>query len=40
MDDSVTTRILERNILKAAGYNVTVAVNGLDALTKITSEEI
>ena len=35
VDDSVTTRILERNILRAAGYNVTVAVNGLDALTKL-----
>ena len=39
VDDSLTTRILERNILKAAGYNVTVAVNGLEALTKITSED-
>lgn len=39
VDDSVTTRILERNILKAAGYDVTVAVNGLDALTKIASEK-
>ena len=38
VDDSVTTRILERNILRAAGYNVTVAVNGLDALTKLSSE--
>jgi len=39
VDDSVTTRILERNILKAAGYNVTVAINGLDALTKLSSEK-
>jgi two-component system chemotaxis sensor kinase CheA len=39
VDDSLTTRILERNILKAAGYNVTVAVNGLEALTKIVTEE-
>ena len=39
VDDSLTTRILERNILKAAGYNVTVAVNGLEALTKITSDD-
>jgi two-component system chemotaxis sensor kinase CheA len=38
VDDSVTTRILERNILRAAGYNVTVAVNGLDALTKLTTQ--
>jgi two-component system chemotaxis sensor kinase CheA len=39
VDDSVTTRILERNILRAAGYNVIVAVNGLDALTKLSSEK-
>jgi len=39
VDDSLTTRILERNILKAAGYNVTVAVNGLEALTKIATED-
>ena len=38
VDDSVTTRILERNILRAAGFNVTIAVNGLDALTKVLSE--
>lgn len=38
VDDSVTTRILERNILRAAGYNVTVAVNGLDALTKLSTQ--
>lgn len=39
IDDSLTTRILERNILKTAGYNVTIAVNGLEALTRIVSEE-
>ncbi len=39
VDDSLTTRILERNILKAAGYNVTVANNGLEALTKISTEK-
>jgi two-component system chemotaxis sensor kinase CheA len=39
VDDSVTTRILERNILRAAGYNVTVATDGLDALTKLLSEK-
>ncbi len=39
VDDSVTTRILEKNILKAAGYKTTVAINGLDALTKISSDE-
>jgi two-component system chemotaxis sensor kinase CheA len=30
-DDSVTTRILEKNILEAAGYEVVVAVDGADA---------
>ncbi|MFA6988514.1 MAG: hybrid sensor histidine kinase/response regulator [Candidatus Gastranaerophilaceae bacterium] len=39
VDDSITTRILEKNILKAAGYDVSVAVNGLDALTKLNSEK-
>lgn len=39
VDDSLTTRILERNILKAAGYDVTVAANGLEALTKIAAED-
>ncbi len=39
VDDSVTTRILERNILRAAGYDVTVAINGLDALTKVASDK-
>jgi len=39
VDDSLTTRILERNLLKAAGYNVTVAVNGLEALTKMITED-
>jgi two-component system chemotaxis sensor kinase CheA len=39
VDDSMTTRILERNILRSAGYNVSVAVNGLDALTKLNSEQ-
>ncbi|MFH0702870.1 MAG: hybrid sensor histidine kinase/response regulator [bacterium] len=39
VDDSVTTRILERNILRAAGYSVVVAVNGLDALTKILNDK-
>jgi two-component system chemotaxis sensor kinase CheA len=37
VDDSQTTRILQKNILKAAGYKVNIAVNGLDALTKILS---
>lgn len=39
VDDSVTTRILEKNILKAAGYDVSVSTNGLEALTQIHSEK-
>ncbi|MDD3149468.1 MAG: hybrid sensor histidine kinase/response regulator [Candidatus Gastranaerophilales bacterium] len=39
VDDSATTRILERNILRASGYDVTVATNGLDALTLTSSED-
>ena len=38
VDDSTTTRILQRNILKAAGYDVEVAVNGFEALNKIACE--
>ena len=32
VDDSITTRTLEKNILEAAGYTVEVAVNGQEAL--------
>jgi len=34
-DDSLTTRTLEKNILEAAGFDVTTAVDGQDALTKL-----
>jgi two-component system chemotaxis sensor kinase CheA len=30
-EDSITTRVLERSILEAAGYDVTVAVDGTEA---------
>ena len=33
MDDSVTTRTLERSILEAAGYEVSSAADGLEAWT-------
>ena len=33
-DDSVTTRVLEKNILEGSGYRVTLAVDGRDALEK------
>jgi two-component system chemotaxis sensor kinase CheA len=32
VDDSLTTRVLEKNILEAAGYDVAIATNGLEAL--------
>ena len=37
-DDSTTSRMLIKNILAAAGYEVAVAVDGKDALAKITTE--
>jgi two-component system chemotaxis sensor kinase CheA len=36
-DDSVTTRVLEKNILEGSGYRVTLAVDGRDALEKAMS---
>ena len=35
VDDSITTRTLEKNILSSAGFNVTTANNPIDALKKI-----
>jgi two-component system, chemotaxis family, sensor kinase CheA len=35
VDDSITTRTLEKNILEAAGYNVQLAFNGMEALNTI-----
>jgi two-component system chemotaxis sensor kinase CheA len=40
VDDSITTRTLEKNILEAAGYHVRLAVNGMDALDVIKAEEL
>lgn len=34
-DDSITSRILLKDILESAGYNVTLAVDGSDALSRI-----
>jgi two-component system chemotaxis sensor kinase CheA len=39
VDDSLTTRELERNILEASGYDVHVAVDGLDGLNKVAEGE-
>ena len=33
VDDSITTRTMEKNILEAHGYQVTIAVTGFDALS-------
>ena len=38
VDDSITTRTLERNILEIHGYQVTVAVNGLEAWNLLQHE--
>jgi two-component system chemotaxis sensor kinase CheA len=35
VDDSITTRTLEKNILEAAGYRVTVATDGREALRQL-----
>lgn len=38
VDDSITTRTMERNLLEAAGYTVEVASDGLEAWTALKSE--
>lgn len=40
VDDSITTRTLEKNILEAAGYNVKVATNGMEALGLLVSNNL
>lgn len=40
VDDSITTRTMEKNILEASGYQVRVAVDGLDAWTALKSEAV
>ena len=39
VDDSITTRAMERNLLEAAGYRVSVAVDGAEAWTLLKTEE-
>ncbi|MBN1966677.1 MAG: response regulator [Anaerolineae bacterium] len=39
VDDSITTRTLEKNILEAAGYSVTTATDGLEALRRLGAQE-
>ncbi len=36
VDDSITTRTLEKNILESAGYNVTIATNGTEGYQKLS----
>ena len=40
VDDSFTTRTLERSILEAHGYRVFVAVDGVEALARLRSEPV
>lgn len=40
VDDSITTRTLEKNILEAAGYRVTTAIDGLEALNRLEEHTI
>ena len=39
VDDSLTTRTLEKSILEASGYRVRVAVDGIEALTQLRAEK-
>jgi two-component system chemotaxis sensor kinase CheA len=40
VDDSITTRTLQKNILEAAGYEVETATHGLEALEKLNTLQI
>lgn len=39
VDDSITTRTLEKNILEAAGYRVITAVDGIEAMGYLASDD-
>jgi two-component system chemotaxis sensor kinase CheA len=39
-EDSITSRMLLKNILETAGYHVIVAVDGIDALTTLKTEDV
>jgi len=39
VEDTLTTRTLEKNILEAAGFDVTTAVDGEDALIKLHEKD-
>lgn len=40
VDDSITTRTLEKNILEAAGYDVQLANDGMEAINLVFSSEV
>jgi two-component system chemotaxis sensor kinase CheA len=40
VDDSITTRTMEKNLLESAGYRVRVAVDGLEAMTLLKTEPV
>ncbi|MHB1024282.1 MAG: hybrid sensor histidine kinase/response regulator [Desulfobacteria bacterium] len=40
VEDSITSRTLLKNILEAAGYLVTTAVDGVDGMTKLKTESV
>ena len=40
VDDSITTRTLEKNILEAVGYTVQIATDGMEALNTIAAEGV
>lgn len=40
VDDSITTRTLEKNILEVAGYQVTTATHGIEALKRLKENQI
>ncbi len=40
VDDSITTRSLEKSILEAHGYRVRLAVDGVDALEQLSTEPV
>jgi two-component system, chemotaxis family, sensor kinase CheA len=40
VDDSITTRTLERSILESAGYDVRVAEDGMEALARLRAEPV
>ncbi len=40
VDDSITTRTLEKSILEAHGYRVRIAVDGVEALAQLRAEKV